>query len=439
MGWIDSPNSVIHPSFIVIHRLNTQKCFSAKDFQKIYRRGRMDYSDYSFSATTHAEFFKAESELIRLGERFVNIPSAKYMRTTLLAIDAVFAIRISRDIVLPVVPLIVAFDQSEWRHSNVGENDRREHWLVSHFSKSAFKESMEALHYMQAIQWVATNTHTETVISIDTVLHLHEILLSGETGADRYHGFRKSFLPYKKGTDPSNISFEIMDLCRFINTDCFSPIGQATVIHHAFESIVPFESLIDRTGLALAFMSMFRRGVFTDGYMVPICWGASLEKEYRRKLRDSSRHMPSTETYLRYRERWAAYNARNTHLSVVIAKSFLSAAERLRLKWRSQVLRIPSSSALDKLLDLFLAVPNLSTTRASKIIGKSYGATNEAMRQMVKAGIIKEVALDGRERVFVCEQSASMITEFVEDLGNVEDLGKMGDRDEASKEINTTR
>ncbi len=382
----------------------------------------MDYSNYSFSATTHAEFFKAESELIRLGERLVNNPSAKYMRTTLLAIDAIFVIRMSRDIVLPVVPLISAFDQSEWKHCDVGEHGVRERWLVdSHFPKKVLKEATEALHYMQTIKWVTTNTRPETVITIDTVLHLHEILLSGKPSDDRYHGFRKSFLPYKKGADPSNISSEIMDLCRFINTDCFSPIGQATVIHHAFESIVPFDSLIDRTGLALAFMSMFRRGVFTDGYMVPICWGASLEKEYRRKLRDSSRCKPSTETYLRYREYWAAYNARNTYMSVVIAKSFLATAERLRLKWRSQSLRITSNSALDKLLDLFLAIPNLSTMRAAEIIKKSYGATNEAMRQMVEAGIIEEVALDGRERAFVCEQSASMITEFVENLARMGD------------------
>lgn len=386
----------------------------------------MDYSDYSFSAETHAEFFKAESELIRFGEKLTRSPSAKYMRSTLLAIDAVFAIRMSRDVVLPVVPLIAAFDQSEWKYCDVNEHGMREHWLSSRFPENLLEVAVEALHYMQTIKWVATNTRSDTVITMDTILHLHEILLSGKTGDDRYHSFRKSFLPYKKGTDPSLIPSEIMDLCRFINTDLFSPVGQATVIHHAFESIVPFDSLIDRTGLALAFMSLFRRGLFTDDYMVPICWGASLEKEYRRKLRDSSRCKPSTEAYLYYRECWAAYNARNTYMSVIIAKSFLSAADRLRLKWRSQSLRIPSNSALDKLLDLFLAIPNLSTIRAAEIIGKSYGATNEAMGQMVKAGIIDEVALDGRERVFVCEQSASMITDFVDNLAKTGDKAEMG-------------
>lgn len=102
---------------------------------------------------------------------------------------------------------------------------------------------------------------------------------------------------------------------------------------------------------------------------------------------------------------------------MVLADSFLAEADKLRTKWRSQDLRIPAHSALDKLLDLFLGNPELSTVRAAEIIGKSYGATNEAMRQLVKVGIVMgDGGFDGRERIFVCRQSAAMITDFVEKL-----------------------
>ncbi len=111
---------------------------------------------------------------------------------------------------------------------------------------------------------------------------------------------------------------------------------------------------------------------------------------------------------------------------MVLADSFLAEADKLRTKWRSQDLRIPAHSALDKLLDLFLGNPELSTVRAAEIIGKSYGATNEAMRQLVKVGIVREMAVDGRERIFVCRQSAAMITDFVEKLI------EMGDKAELS-------
>ena len=38
------------------------------------------------------------------------------------------------------------------------------------------------------------------------------------------------------------------------------------------------------------------------------------------------------------------------------------------------------------------------------------------MHQLVRAGIVKEIALDNRERIFICEQSARLIAGFVSDL-----------------------
>ena len=100
---------------------------------------------------------------------------------------------------------------------------------------------------------------------------------------------------------------------------------------------------------------------------------------------------------------------------------FLAKVSKLRESWRSCGLKVPANSATDKLLDLFLAIPQLATRHAASCIGKSYGATNEAMHQLVKAGIVREVAIDNRERIFVCEQSTALIADFVNELE------KMGD------------
>lgn len=377
---------------------------------------RMEYSEYSYSASTQAEFFKAEAELLRLGGRLAHNPCAKHMKSTMLAIDAVFAVRMPQDVILPVVPLLTAFDLVDWKYHGDTDRSVRSRLPEFRFPEGSAEVAMQALHYMQAVDWVAQNMKEGAPITIATVLHLHEILMHGRSCGERYHGFRSSFLPHKKGSDPSTLPSEVNELCRFANADLFSPLGQASVIHHAFESMVPFDQMIDRTGLLLAFMPMFRRGLFPQGYMSPICWGASVGKEYRRKLKDSSRDRSSRVMYEHFRERWAVYNAQNTYMAVAITDSFLNAASRLRTKWRSRNLRIPTNSALDRLLDLLLAMPGVSTIRAADIIGKSYGATNEAMRQLAKAGIAREVAIDGRERVFICEQSAAMISEFVENL-----------------------
>lgn len=74
----------------------------------------MDYFK-PFSADTQAAFFSAEAEMIRFGERAAQLPHAEYLKNTLLAIDAVFAIRMVHDIALPPVPLIVLFDVAGWK------------------------------------------------------------------------------------------------------------------------------------------------------------------------------------------------------------------------------------------------------------------------------------------------------------------------------------
>ena len=369
-----------------------------------------------FSAETQAGFYKAEAEMIRFGERVARLPHSEYMKKTLLAIDAVFAVRMSHDISLPPVPLIVAYDVAGWKyHDDVRRCLGASH-LMFQLPEELCEVAVEAMHYMQALQWVAQIAKPGFEATPQTIERLNQILLYGKSSPMEAPGFRSAYLPHKKGASPASIPQKIEQLCAFCNGDYFSPLGQASVIHHAFERVVPFDSMIDRTGLLFAFMPMFRRGLFADEFMVPICWGASLEKEYRRTLKDASRDDPFQEKHRFYRERWAVYNVRNTYMAVVIANMFLSKVDKLRRSWRNMGLKIPANSAIDKLLDLFLAIPQLATRHAASCIGKSYGATNDALHQLVKAGIVKEIAIDNRERVFVCEQSAALITDFVRQL-----------------------
>lgn len=369
-----------------------------------------------FSADTQAAFFNAEAEMIRFGERAAQLPHAEFLKNTLLAIDAVFAVRMAHDVSLPPVSLIVLSSVAEWKYENDVERCLATTRSMLRLPEEMSEATIEALHYMQALEWVSRISKPGFAASPETIVRLNEILLYGINSEEHGRSFRKTYLPYKKGSEPLEIPREMRKLCEFCNGEYFSPLGQASVIHHAFERIVPFDAMIDRTGLLFAFMPMFRRGLFANELMVPICWGASLEREYRRILKDASRKELTSESHKVYKEQWAAYNARNTSMGVVIANMFLSKVSKLRDSWRSRGLKIPANSATDKLLDLFLAIPQLATRHAASCIGKSYGATNEAMHQLVGAGIVKEVAIDNRERVFVCEQSAALIADFVESL-----------------------
>ena len=120
-------------------------------FSKGVERQGMEYSDYSYSAATQAEFFRAEAELIRLGDRLVHSPTAKYMKSTLLAIDAVFAIRMSHDVDLPAVSLITAFDLIGWKYHGDVRRSVRARLPEFEFPDGSHEAAVEALHYMQTM------------------------------------------------------------------------------------------------------------------------------------------------------------------------------------------------------------------------------------------------------------------------------------------------
>lgn len=375
----------------------------------------MDYFR-SFSAKTQAAFFKAEAEMIRFADRADALPYARHLRNTLLAIDAVFAIRMAHDASLPPVPLIVAYDVASWKYDGDMRRCIRSSGSMFQLPEELDDAAIEAARYMRALQWTSQTAAPGFVATPATLVQLNKMLL-GATKPDRPgREFRSAYLPDRKGFEPEGISAAVKQLCTFCNSDYFSPLGQASVIHHAVERIAPFDDMVDRTGLLFAFIPMFRRGLFSTKLVVPICWGASLEREYRKTLKDASREEEDSNDYILCREKWAAYNARNTSMAVMIADMFLQRVEKMRASWRCQGLKISANSATEGLLDLFLAIPQLSIRHAAIRIGKSYGATNEAMHQLVKAGIIEEVPIDNRERIFVCTQSAELIAGFVDGL-----------------------
>ena len=182
----------------------------------------MDYFK-PFSADTQAAFFSAEAEMIRFGERAAQLPHAEYLKNTLLAIDAVFAIRMVHDIALPPVPLIVLFDVASWKFDNDVERSLAMTRSMVRLPEEASDAAIEALHYMQALEWVSSIAKPGFEATLETVVRLNEILLFGVNSDERAHGFRKTYLPYKKGSVPLEIPREMRKLCEFCNGEYFSP------------------------------------------------------------------------------------------------------------------------------------------------------------------------------------------------------------------------
>ena len=184
----------------------------------------MDYFK-PFSADTQAAFFSAEAEMIRFGERAAQLPHAEYLKNTLLAIDAVFAIRMAHDVALPPVPLIVLFDVAGWKFDNDVDHCLAMMHSMVRLPEEASGAAIEALHYMQALEWISRISKPGFAASPETIVRLNEILLYGISSEERGHGFRKTYLPYKKGSVPLEIPREVKKLCDFCNGEYFSPFG----------------------------------------------------------------------------------------------------------------------------------------------------------------------------------------------------------------------
>ena len=114
----------------------------------------MDYFK-PFSADTQAAFFSAEAEMIRFGERAAQLPYAEYLKNTMLAIDAVFAIRMTHDVALSPVPLIVLFDVAGWKFDNDVDHCLAMMRSIVRLPEEASGAAIEALHYMQALEWIS--------------------------------------------------------------------------------------------------------------------------------------------------------------------------------------------------------------------------------------------------------------------------------------------
>lgn len=133
----------------------------------------------------------------------------------MLAIDAVFAIRMTHDVTFPPVPLIVLFDVAGWKFDNDVDHCLAMMRSMVRLPEEASGAAIEALHYMQALEWISRISKPGFAASPETIVRLNEILLYGISSEERGHGFRKTYLPYKKGSVPLEIPREVKKLCDF--------------------------------------------------------------------------------------------------------------------------------------------------------------------------------------------------------------------------------
>ena len=265
---------------------------------------------------------------------------------------------------------------------------------------------------IEAMTWAVDTLAAAPEVTLDGLLEVHRLLLQGTRlaeyagsvrtqqnwiGGSSYNPCSAAFVP----PPPDHVHELLADLCEFANTDDLPTLAQAAVAHAQFETIHPFIDGNGRTGRALIHVILRRRGLAPR--MVPpislvlATWSDSYIQgltatRYRGRADSSAAHDGLN--------RWIALFATATRRAVDDALDFERRIGQVKQRWRASLGRVRAGSAAALLVDALPGAPILTVTAAADRIGRSYQATNEAIRRLEEAGVVRQVTVGKRNRAY---------------------------------------
>jgi Fic family protein len=261
-------------------------------------------------------------------------------------------------------------------------------------------------------------------IALELLLEIHRRLLTG-TRLESYAGtFRReqnwiggsAYNPCSAAYVPPPHEFveDLMaDLCSFCNTDDLPGVVQAAIAHAQFETIHPFVDGNGRTGRALIQLVLRRRGLATRVLPPLSLILATWAKDYVNAL-----------TGTRYRGRatskdahegtnsWIAQFAVACTRAVADATVFEQRARDIGTAWRTRIGSVRRNSAADLLLRALPGAPVVTVPSAATLIGRSFTAANNAMAQLVAAGVLHQVNVGRRNRAYEAPEIIAAFTDL---------------------------
>lgn len=194
------------------------------------------------------------------------------------------------------------------------------------------------------------------------------------------------------------------DLCEFIERADLAPIAQAAIAHAQFENIHPFPDGNGRTGRALIYTVLRRRGEI-ENYIPPISLVlAATPKAYVGGLGAYSQGKVSV---------WCERFAASTTRAAGGAESLAEAIEERQTAWLDRLGQPRRDSAVRQLVSALPAQPVIDVPVAQQVTGKSHVAAGAALRQLEETGILNRLNERRWGRVWEC-------TELLELVGTIE-------------------
>jgi Fic family protein len=193
------------------------------------------------------------------------------------------------------------------------------------------------------------------------------------------------------------------DLCRFINRDDFAPVAVAAIAHAQFETIHPFADGNGRTGRALVYAVLRRRGEITH-YLPPI--SLILASEPRGYIDGLTAYRQGAVS------EWVEPFADATVRACAAAEQLADAIARRQADWLQTLGQPRRDAAVRQLVSVLPEQPVIDVAAAQRLTGKSHVAIGRALLQLEDAGII--VRLNERKwgRVWECDELLGLVDTF---------------------------
>ncbi len=200
---------------------------------------------------------------------------------------------------------------------------------------------------------------------------------------------------------PEMVPALLDDLCIFCNDDAVSPIVQAAIAHAQFETIHPYIDGNGRTGRALIYMTLRRRGLAVR-CIPPISLILATQAASYVKALSGTRFIgdsaaPEAEDGM---DAWIALFASACVRATADAERFEARVETLIAQWRTALGRVRSDAGVLLLLNRLPSMPFLTITMVARAIGRDFRSARDAVDALVRVNVLHEVTGGRRNRTF---------------------------------------
>jgi len=284
--------------------------------------------------------------------------------------------------------------------------------------RPADPRAAEVLGNVQAMRRAIELGGDSSPISVDHILDIHRTLLrftddsaiagvirdrQNWIGGSSYTPLGAAFVP----PPPELVPKLLEDLCTFIARDDVAPAAQAAIAHAQFENIHPFADGNGRTGRALIYAILRRRGEIGT-YIPPI--SLVLVRRPRDYIGCLGAYSGGDI------DNWTTLLADAITSAVGIAEQLADAIERRQLRWLERLGNPRADAAIRQIVSALPAQPVIDVATGRKITGKSHVAVGAALSQLEAADIIRPLNGRQRGRVWECDELLELVTSFEREL-----------------------